>query len=91
MISIFSVYYFAKPDAEGLNPKGVYRFSRHPMDVGYFIYYADLVLLMNAWLYILVLILFILLSHFIIMAEEEWCRHKFGESYQQYCSKMRRY
>lgn len=91
VISIFSVYYFAKPDAEGLNQKGIYRFSRHPMYVGYFVYYTGLALLMKSWLYALVLILFILSSHFIILAEEQWCRQKFGESYQQYSLEVRRY
>lgn len=91
VISFFSVYYFAKPDAGGLNQRGIYRLSRHPMYVGYYFYYAGLTLLMNAMLYVPVLILFILSSHFIILAEEEWCRQKFGENYQQYQLKVRRY
>lgn len=82
---------FAKPNSQGLNTQGSYRFSRHPLYVGYFVYFLGCALLLNAWPFYVALVLFQGASHWIILAEERWCSEMFGEAYRQYQQQVRRY
>lgn len=86
-----AVYHFAFPNGNGLNVKGVYRVSRNPMYVAYFLYFLGCVLLTGSWVLLALLILFQGSVHFIIRSEERWCIHKFGEEYLAYMKRVRRY
>ncbi|UUX33678.1 methyltransferase family protein [Fundicoccus culcitae] len=76
---------------EGLVTSGVYRWSRHPMYVAYYIYYLGAALLMNAWIYAILLVIFIISGHTIVLAEEAWCHETYPEAYKDYCQTTRRY
>ena len=79
-----SIVNFAKPSADGLNCNGLYRFSRNPMYVSYFIYFAGCALLTQSFLLFGIVIIFQISSHWIILSEERWCRETFGEEYRRY-------
>lgn len=82
---------FANPKMNGINVNGLYRISRNPMYVAYFIYFLGCVLLTQSWILFGLLIIFQSSSHWIILSEERWCIKKFGADYIKYMNKVRRY
>lgn len=82
---------FAKPKKNGINITGLYTYSRNPIYVAYFIYFLGCVVLTQSLLLLIMLIAFQIITHFIILSEEEWCKEKFKEEYIQYIKKVRRY
>ena len=48
-------------------------------------------MLTRSWLLLAILMVFQVSVHFMILAEERWCREKFGEPYEEYMKKVRRY
>lgn len=91
LLCIFAIIDFAKPQENGFNQNGVYRLSRNPMYIGYFIYFLGCVFITVSWFYMAVLVLFQLSAHFIIRSEERWCVKSFGDEYVNYMKKVRRY
>lgn len=86
-----SVIDFAAPSGEGLNQNGLYRFSRNPMYLSYFILFMGCALLTHSVLLGGIDIIFQLSSHWIILSEERWCIGRFGNAYRQYMKRVRRY
>ncbi len=91
LLCIVLVSNFAKPAVNGINLKGLYRISRNPMYVAYFIYFLGCVLLTQSLILLAILIIFQISSHWIIIFEERWCIKKFGKEYINYMKKVRRY
>jgi len=91
LFCIVSILNFAKPKESGLNLKGLYRVSRHPIYVAYFIYFSGCVLLTCSLLLLIFLIIFQVSAHWIILSEERWCVKEFGQEYIEYMKKVRRY
>lgn len=86
-----ATYDFAHPEHNGMTMKGTYKWSRNPMYVGYFIYFLGMAILTRSIILFCVLLLFQFSAHWIILSEERWCRKSFGEAYDYYCLKVRRY
>jgi len=86
-----SVVNYAKPKMNGINLSGLYRVSRNPMYIAYFIYFLGCVLLTHSLILLALLIGFQVSAHWIILSEERWCIKKFGEEYIEYMNKVRRY
>lgn len=91
LLCLVSVSNFAKPAENGINLKGLYRVSRNPMYVAYFIYFLGCVLLTQSLILLAILLVFQISAHWIILSEERWCVNKFGEEYINYMKKVRRY
>lgn len=91
LLCFAAVTNFAKPTENGINLKGLYRISRNPMYVAYFIYFLGCVLLTQSLVLFAILIVFQISAHWIILSEERWCIKKFGEEYKSYMSEVRRY
>jgi protein-S-isoprenylcysteine O-methyltransferase Ste14 len=91
LLCLMSVLNFAKPTENGINLKGLYRVSRNPMYVAYFIYFLGCVLLTQSLILFTILLVFQISAHWIILSEERWCVKKFGEEYIKYMNKVRRY
>jgi protein-S-isoprenylcysteine O-methyltransferase Ste14 len=86
-----SIVNYAKPKANGINLNGLYRVSRNPMYIAYFICLFGCALISCSWTLFALLIVFQISSHWIILSEERWCIEKFGEEYMRYMNKVRRY
>lgn len=86
-----SIICFSFPDDEGLNIRGIYQFSRHPMYVSYFACFSGMALLTQSWVMLIIVIFFQISAHWIILSEERWCLENFGKSYENYMKKVRRY
>ncbi|TCK92676.1 protein-S-isoprenylcysteine O-methyltransferase Ste14 [Natranaerovirga hydrolytica] len=86
-----SIVNYAKPKMNGINLKGLYKVSRNPMYVAFFIYFLGCVFLTGSWVLLGILISFQISVHWIILSEERWCIKEFGEEYINYMNKVRRY
>lgn len=74
-----------------LKNKGLYRFSRNPMYLGFaMISTASMIYFLNPFI-IAMGVYSIIIHDLIIKAEEGFLRKRFGEAYSDYCAKVRRY
>lgn len=88
---VFAVAGFANPAKSGINQKGIYRFSRNPMYVAYFVFFMGCVLLTQSLVLLGLVLLFQTSAHWVILAEERWCTQHFGDEYLAYKKRVRRY
>ena len=91
LLCLLSVSSFSKPEENGINLKGLYRVSRNPMYVAYFICFLGCVLLTQSLQLLAILMVFQISAHWVILSEERWCINKFGEEYKNYMNEVRRY
>lgn len=75
----------------GINTNGLYRVSRNPMYVAFFIYCLGIAFLTRSLILLVLLIVHQISVHWIILSEERWCIKEFGQEYVRYMSKVRRY
>ncbi|MFL0269375.1 methyltransferase family protein [Candidatus Clostridium radicumherbarum] len=86
-----SIVNYANPKINGINVNGLYKISRNPMYIAYFIYFLGCALLTHSWILFGLLIIFQISTHWIILSEERWCINKFGAEYIKYMNRVRRY
>ena len=86
-----SIIHFARPDAGGINRTGLYAVSRNPMYVAFFLYFLGACMMTRSWLLLAILVIFQVSVHFMILAEERWCKETFSEAYFTYLKTVRRY
>lgn len=91
LLFALSTFSFAKYSDLGVSKGGMYRFSRNPMYVSYFIYFLGCVLITNSMILFIMLLFFQVSAHWIILSEERWCIGEFGIEYSEYMKKVRRY
>jgi protein-S-isoprenylcysteine O-methyltransferase Ste14 len=78
--------------AVALNTRGPYALTRNPLYLGNFgICLGLCVIAHDPWLISLVVALFALQYWFIIAAEEDFLRGRFGELYDEYCARVPRF
>jgi protein-S-isoprenylcysteine O-methyltransferase Ste14 len=71
--------------------KGVYKISRHPQIVALFIFILGICVSIGSWAALFMLVMSRLLQHFGILAEEEVCLKRYGESYRAFMKRVPRY
>jgi protein-S-isoprenylcysteine O-methyltransferase Ste14 len=71
--------------------KGVYKMSRHPQIASLSIIFLGICLAIGSWMALFTLVISRLLQHFGILAEEEECLKRYGESYHAYMERVSRY
>ena len=86
-----SVAGFCAPAEDGLRQSGLYRVSRNPMYLAYFVFFVGCVLLSASWPLAAALACFQVSAHWIVLAEERWRLERFGEDYRQDMGRVRRY
>ncbi|WP_066498283.1 methyltransferase family protein [Abyssisolibacter fermentans] len=91
ILYIISIVQFAKPNQNGLNINGLYKISRNPMYVAFFLYFLGCSMLTGSWLLLVILIIFQISVHYLILSEERWCIKEFEEEYKNYMNRVRRY
>lgn len=86
-----SVAGFCSPQESGMSTEGIYRFSRNPMYVAYFLIFLGCAAITASPVMLALVLCFQVSAHWIIKAEERWCMQTFGEKYRAYTQKVRRY
>ena len=80
-----------KPTTALVN-SGPYRFARNPIYLANSVVYVGLTVLFNAFWPLLTLVPFFLLLHWgMVLREERYLEHKFGDAYLAYKSRVRRW
>ena len=71
---------------------GLYKYSRNAMYIGVLLLLAgETVFFASPLLLLYTIVVFIAFHLFILFVEEPRLEHKFGEEYQEYCSKVKRW
>ena len=71
---------------------GPFRFSRNPLYMALTLLFLGLSLVVDTWWGIVLLFPHLIIMHWgVILREERYLDQKFGASYRQYCSRVRRY
>ncbi len=77
-------------DKKSLKTNGLYKYSRNPQLIGYGMILIAVVVLYLSWLSIGWLIIYVVISYFMIKTEEEFLTNNYGEEYQIYCNDVPR-
>ncbi len=67
--------------------KGVYRYSRNPMFIGWFLLYFGIAIACISWVYLVLTIFFILTTVYMSPFEEEITLRHYGKPYKDYIEK----
>jgi protein-S-isoprenylcysteine O-methyltransferase Ste14 len=71
--------------------RGIYKISRHPQIFSQFIIFLGICMAIGSWPALLALLLSRFFQHFSILAEEEVCLKRYGESYRAFMEGVPRY
>jgi len=71
--------------------KGVYSISRNPMYFSMFLMFIGISVTCASWLFLLLTIMWIILSDRGVIAEERLCLETYGDSYKQYMNRTPRW
>jgi protein-S-isoprenylcysteine O-methyltransferase Ste14 len=64
--------------------KGIYRYSRNPMFIGWFLLYFGIAIACISWIYIVITVFFILIIAYLSPFEEAVTLGHYGKSYKEY-------
>ena len=79
------------PRTRHLMTEGPYRLNRNPMLTGIFVYLAGLCLWLWAWQSVAAFAVFVIIMLLQVRSEEKRLRRDFGEAYNDYCRRTRRF
>lgn len=79
------------PRTQHLMTDGPYRINRNPMLTGTLTYLAGWVVWLWMWQACAVWVVFFVIMFLQVLSEERRLRHDFGEEYESYCRKSRRF
>jgi len=71
--------------------KGLYRISRNPVYLGTFLIFIGIGVACASWLFLLLIAVFIVITHILIAPEERWCLEHYGDAYREYMKKTPRW
>ena len=91
LLYAISMINFGKSSEQGINTKGLYKFSRNPIYVAFFLFLLGCALMTQSLIFLLLVVIYQVSVHWIILSEERWCLTEFGDEYKRYMEKVRRY
>ncbi len=91
VLSIWVGVSFLKAPPGKLIIKGAYRFSRNPIYIVNILIAGSIVLMSASWILVLILVIYLIFNHLAILAEERFCSETYGEDFEIYKKKVRRY
>ncbi len=94
-LALWAVMTLSTHSSLGLKGKlityGPYKYTRNPQYLGDIIMIAGLIVLANSFFVLITGIVLILWFILAPLTEEPWLREEFGEEYDKYCGKVRRF
>ncbi|MCP8307234.1 MAG: isoprenylcysteine carboxylmethyltransferase family protein [archaeon] len=67
--------------------KGAYRYSRHPMYLGQILIIIGVTIASASWVFLLLSIALMILSHLVAIPEERLCLESYGDAYRKYMNR----
>jgi protein-S-isoprenylcysteine O-methyltransferase Ste14 len=84
-IGFLAIYGFATTPIDKPVSKGIFRYSRNPMYLGAFILFIGISLVSISWVYFLIALIWMVITHVKeISIEESECTKKYGTDYIEY-------
>jgi len=71
--------------------KGAYRYSRHPMYLGQILMLIGVTIASASWVFLLLSIALMILSHLVAIPEERLCLESYGDAYREYMNRTPRW
>jgi len=88
---VIALFNFKNAPLDQLVTGGLYRISRHPQQLMFFISFLGICIAIGSWLALFIQIISSLFLHFRILAEEKACLERYGDSYWDYMKRVPRY
>lgn len=89
--SVYAMWTFSKADLRKPVTQGIYKVSRHPMQVMSFVMWIGIGIVSGTWIVIICALLFAIVSYPSLVAQEQYCVNKYGNRYKEYMKTTRRY
>ena len=84
VLIIISMINFATTPIDKPVTKGVYRYSRNPMFIGFFLCFFGIAIACISWVYLVLTVLFILITVYLSPFEEAITLGNYGKAYKEY-------
>ena len=91
IIGIFAWFDFYTTAVDKLVTKGIYRVSRNPMYLCIVLIFTGTGIACVSWLFLLLTIIFTILSHILVRSEEHFCLNTYGQDYRDYLNRTPRW
>jgi protein-S-isoprenylcysteine O-methyltransferase Ste14 len=90
-ISTMAIYDFLTSPKDIPVTTGIYRFSRHPIYLGLVLVFIGTSIACLSWVFSVFTIVYIFLTHILVISEEQFCLKNYGESYNEYLKRTPRW
>lgn len=91
ILSSVAILTFANADLSKPITKGIYKFSRHPMQVMNYVMWIGIGIISQTWIIIFCTIIFTVVSLPSIKRQEKYCANRYGNEYIKYMNETPRY
>jgi len=91
IFTIVAILNFATSPKDKVITKGLYRFTRNPMELGMILIQTGLGIACSSWLYLLLAVALMVLLNANLSAEERYCLYRYGDAYQKYLNNTPRW
>jgi len=88
---IIALFNFKNAPLDQPVTRGLYRISRHPQQLMFFISFLGICVAIGSWPVLLIQIISSLFLHSRILAEEKACLERYGDAYRDYMKRVPRY
>ena len=91
IISIAAMFSIASTKPSEPFTTGIYRYSRHPIALGTILPMIGAGIASASWLFLLLSIILMIISHFLTITEESSTTKQFGDAYKEYMARTPRW
>jgi protein-S-isoprenylcysteine O-methyltransferase Ste14 len=88
---VIALLNFKNPPPDQPITSGLYRISRHPQQLMFFVTFIGICFTIGSWIALFIQLLSSIFLHTRIVAEEKACLARYGELYQNYMNSVPRY
>jgi protein-S-isoprenylcysteine O-methyltransferase Ste14 len=88
---VIALFNFKNAPADQPITSGLYRISRHPQQLMFFITFIGVCIAIGSWIALFIQLLSSIFLHTRVLAEEKACLARYGDSYQSYMKRVPRY
>ena len=89
--SVYAMWTFSQVELSKPVTKGIYKITRHPMQVMSIVMWVGIGIASGVWLLVMLAFLLGVISYPSLKAQERFCIEKYGEEYLEYIEKTPRY
>jgi len=88
---VIALFNFKNAPSGHPSTSGLYRISRHPQQLMFFITFIGICFAIGSWIALFIQLLSSIFLHTRVLAEEKSCLAQYGNSYQSYMKRVPRY